>query len=652
MNLRARLFLTLSLGAAAFLLGTAWIRGQLDRGELELAARTNAELTGESVGFQFDRSRDEVERRLGAWVASAQESVEAGGNAEERTAREYWRELRRAARLRPSETLVMVDANGAIQAAKGARSADADRLQELLLQRALTGRAVGDGQPVGMLEGGDDPVLGVSVSVPQALTSSLEEPVPGMEHRVVLIGDLRLEDVGTRARGTEVELLDLAEQELPAALSAVDPAELRRGGSFSDVVEGGHLTARVLEDPAGRAAFLLLTRAEGPHGALIPPAVKQSLVWEALAAAFVLVLAMGFTVRYVTRPMAGLEQHARRLARSEHGTLAFHSSEWRDFRRLGDALDEMLAKIQHDRSECVRSARIAGMSDVSMAVVHNAGNVLNSINVSTQFLAREIATLGVSDMRSLVAELEEHKEDFASYVSDDPNGRFMIPFLSAMAVALEDLQARCLQELESVDSGIEHVVDLIRSQERYAIGAAVIEEARIQDVLNMALNIASMTNPRSSLVQVVRSYSKLPTVRIDRHKLTSILINVVSNAMEALVPEEIDERRLELSVYSMSKDRFVIEVTDTGLGIAPEHLDEIFNSGFTTKDGAAGHGLHTTANLCNEMGIAIGAVSEGAGRGTTIKLRVPYVPPSEVEEPAAALPVQAAAPSGAAVPGL
>ncbi|MFT5732490.1 MAG: signal transduction histidine kinase, partial [Planctomycetota bacterium] len=177
-----------------------------------------------------------------------------------------------------------------------------------------------------------------------------------------------------------------------------------------------------------------------------------------------------------------------------------------------------------------------------------------------------------------------------------------------------------------------HVIDLIRSQEKYAIGAAVVESTNIDEVINQALNIATLAGEDATEIHIERSYSKISEVHIDRHKLTSVLINIISNAVEALNLSELKEKRLELAIYPMNDARFVIEIMDTGVGIAPENLDLIFTASFSTKDDSSGQGLHTTANLCKELGIAIGTVSEGEGFGSVFKLRVPYSPPGGIIE--------------------
>jgi hypothetical protein len=112
-------------------------------------------------------------------------------------------------------------------------------------------------------------------------------------------------------------------------------------------------------------------------------------------------------------------------------------------------------------------------------------------------------------------------------------------------------------------------------------------------------------------------------------------------------------QRLEIATYDAGHGRFVIEITDTGAGNPPAHLDTIITTGFTTKAGAAGEGLHTAANLCRELGIAIGAISEGPGTGATFKLRVPYTPP-EVDvapgDPPPILPSSSGSPSLSTMP--
>ena len=630
MKLRTKLLLVLVAGTSAFLIMTASIRGMVERRGARVRTTVSVELSCDDAQFEIKRMCDRLVVRLSSWSSTARDRVFRSIPAAERSAEAFWAKVLDDASLDEDETLLILAPSGEVLAANGPHAADPAGLADKLSGRGLIGRGNASGIRAGLIAAGERAEIAAAIDVPPGVSgaSELSEQVTGTGWRLALLAPVDLSKTAERVHDSTVGLFELGSDRLPDVVREAATDLWRNGGTGKLVNDDGAWMIRALEDPSGHASFLLVSESRSDFGGWLPPGVRESLIWEALAAFLSIALALRFIDTRVLRPMDRLQGHASRLARTEHGTLAFHSSDTGEFGDLAASLDHMLAKIQADRSEFVRSARIAGMSDVSMGVVHSAGNILNSVNVSTQLLSRELGGIGISDLRTMIKELEDHKEDLGSYVTEDPNGQFLIPFLSAMTEALDDLRTRCLVELESVEHGVAHVIDLIRSQEKYAIGASVLETTSMAEVVDMAVNIATLANERSNEIEIERNYAKIRDVHVDRHKLTSILINIVSNAIEALTMDEVaGERRLELSIYPMTEDRFVVEVTDTGVGIAPENLDVIFNSSFTTKSDAPGQGLHTTANLCKELGIAIGAVSEGNGCGTTIKLRVPYEPP-------------------------
>ena len=165
--------------------------------------------------------------------------------------------------------------------------------------------------------------------------------------------------------------------------------------------------------------------------------------------------------------------------------------------------------------------------------------------------------------------------------------------------------------------------------------------------MERALEVATTSLPSVVGVEIERDFDGAPLVRTDSHRLKSVLINVIVNAFEALQGPDLRERRIVLRVYGTEDRRVVVEVTDTGCGIDPGSLDQIFTSSFTSKEGHAGEGLHMAANVCQELGIAIGVMSEGPGAGSSIKLRIPTVGSAERAEtgPGASEPEPAPTPS-------
>jgi signal transduction histidine kinase len=117
---------------------------------------------------------------------------------------------------------------------------------------------------------------------------------------------------------------------------------------------------------------------------------------------------------------------------------------------------------------------------------------------------------------------------------------------------------------------------------------------------------------------------------MDRHKLIQILGNLLTNARQALKERTDGPRVLTLRVHARASGWFVIEVQDTGIGIAPDALARLFEFGFTTKKDGHGFGLHSSAILAQELGGHLAGHSDGAGCGAQFALRLPLTVAAEM----------------------
>jgi signal transduction histidine kinase len=124
-------------------------------------------------------------------------------------------------------------------------------------------------------------------------------------------------------------------------------------------------------------------------------------------------------------------------------------------------------------------------------------------------------------------------------------------------------------------------------------------------------------------VDVERRFSAVPPIRVDRHKVLQILINLIRNAKYALDDVERTDKKLAISIYAPNERYVHIVVSDNGIGISPENLTRIFAHGFTTREGGHGFGLHSGAIAARSMGGAITVASPGIGQGATFTLELP-----------------------------
>jgi PAS domain S-box-containing protein len=291
------------------------------------------------------------------------------------------------------------------------------------------------------------------------------------------------------------------------------------------------------------------------------------------------------------------------------------------------AIKQAETELERTHKELVQASRLAGMAEVATSVLHNVGNVLNSINVSATLVDERVRKSRVADVRRLARLLEEHAEDLGAFLSSDPKGRMVPEFLGQMAEKLDAEQAAVLEEVSSLRRNVEHVKEIIAMQQSYARVAGVFENVDLADLLEDALRMNAGSLARHD-VNVVRDYGVLPPICTDKHKVLQILVNVVRNAKYACDESGRSDKQVTLRAIN-GDGRVRIAVIDNGVGIPPENLTRIFNHGFTTRKDGHGFGLHSGALAAKELGGSLTVLSEGPGLGAVFTLELPCQPSSE-----------------------
>jgi len=129
--------------------------------------------------------------------------------------------------------------------------------------------------------------------------------------------------------------------------------------------------------------------------------------------------------------------------------------------------------------------------------------------------------------------------------------------------------------------------------------------------------------PKPASVELVKGYEDVPPVTSDRHKLLQILVNLISNARDAVQASANGPHRIVIRIYR-DTDHAVITVEDSGVGMSKEVASNLWRFGFSTKPSGYGFGLHYSANAAREIGATITAESAGPGKGSQFILRVPF----------------------------
>jgi signal transduction histidine kinase len=284
------------------------------------------------------------------------------------------------------------------------------------------------------------------------------------------------------------------------------------------------------------------------------------------------------------------------------------------------------AELAETHKELVEASREAGMAEVATSVLHNVGNVLNSVNTSISVASERVALLKASGLGRIAALVSEHKNDLPAFFMEHPQGTRLPMFLNQLSEHFASEQQTVLRELESLRGNLEHINEIVSMQQNYAGAGGVAETLRLAEVVEDALRMNEASFERHSTHVACELDPALPLLTLDRNKLLLILVNLVRNAKHACEEREGEDRRVTVRAQVNGNGRTRISVIDNGIGIPPENLTRIFEHGFTTRKNGHGFGLHSSALAAAEMGGSLHAQSDGPGAGATFTLELPLSP--------------------------
>ena len=325
--------------------------------------------------------------------------------------------------------------------------------------------------------------------------------------------------------------------------------------------------------------------------------------------------------RRINGSVSQLIAFAARVAAGDFSARAPQGSE-HEFAVLARAMNQMAQSLENSQTQLLASARQAGMAEIATNVLHNVGNILNSVNVSAGLVSSTLRSSKAHDLSRGVQLMNERASDLGEYLTRDDKGRLLPGYLAGFAQALALEQHGMIEELNNLTRSVDHIKDVVATQQSYAVGSSVIEPAQICDLAEDALRMNGESLARHQ-VTVVREFAPVPVTRLDRARVLQILVNLISNAKNAMQHMQDAPHRLTLRVDVADGSRLRVQVKDEGEGISAHNLTRIFAHGFTTRKGGHGFGLHSCALTARQLGGTLSVHSDGPGLGATFTLELP-----------------------------
>lgn len=289
---------------------------------------------------------------------------------------------------------------------------------------------------------------------------------------------------------------------------------------------------------------------------------------------------------------------------------------------LEQRVERRTQQLKDAQSELLDSARLAGMAEIATNVLHNVGNVLNSVNTSADLVTRKLRSSKALGLGKAMQLINERQGDLGSFFTEDEKGKLLPGYLNQLVDAIAVEQQGMADELAQLSKSVDHIKDIVSTQQSYAGVSAVREPVHMSALMEDALRMNAGALSRHN-VTVVKHYAQVPEILADKHRLLLIMVNLISNAKYAMSNLSDRPRKMTLTVQSLNDDTLQISVKDDGEGIPAENMTRIFTHGFTTRKEGHGFGLHSCALAAVEMNGQLSAHSDGPGLGAVFTLTIP-----------------------------
>ncbi|OHB60428.1 MAG: hypothetical protein A2Y12_18760 [Planctomycetes bacterium GWF2_42_9] len=283
-------------------------------------------------------------------------------------------------------------------------------------------------------------------------------------------------------------------------------------------------------------------------------------------------------------------------------------------------LDKVNLELELTYKKLMETAHRAGMAEVASGVLHNVGNILNSINVSAELVYEKMAKSELGNIEKVATLLKEHNNDLADFLTYDQNGKHIPAYLGEVVSHTSKLRDEILENLKSLINNVEHIKDVVNSQRLYTNNKPK-DLINLSDLIENAILI-NKAGLEYHKIDVIREFEDFGTISIDEQRVLQILVSLIDNAQQALAESSNNPKLLTVRTKKAG-EKIKIEISDNGIGIKPEDLVKIYSNGFTTKPTGHGFGLHNCKMAAVDMRGNMSVHSLGSNKGATFTLELP-----------------------------
>lgn len=311
------------------------------------------------------------------------------------------------------------------------------------------------------------------------------------------------------------------------------------------------------------------------------------------------------------------------LMRDEHGEVTqaiVMISDITDYRKAKEALQESMEREAR--------AYAQGRLEILDTMLHNIGNAINSVTVGIGTIQENLAENKLTRrLLSLANAVKEHQDDFSDYVKNDPRGQKVAPFIVALADDFSRYNEELAKTVSRVSERAAHIIGITRVENPVSTRSVYTRIINLKEAIGNA--VAVLEKPlRECHIQISIDCDNAPEeISTQEGRFHQMLVDLIKNSIEAISDLKVaggQENKSFIRIKSyVDSGSLIIEITDNGIGIEKGKFDLIFRPGYTTRSSESGLGLHSVANFVSGCRGQIQALSDGIGKGTTMRVSLP-----------------------------
>jgi len=376
----------------------------------------------------------------------------------------------------------------------------------------------------------------------------------------------------------------------------------------------------VLHDLVGQPALQLAVATPRDITARGDDALQLAGVVAIVTGGVILVIIQIALRRTLIDPLTQLTHHVAAIGDNDDLSVRIGTARKDEIGVLAREFDRMVEHLADARQRLREQSYQAGVAEMASGVLHNIGNAITPVGVK------------LTRLRSALEQAPVREIDIASAELADPTieaGRRadMHSFLALASQEMSALLRRTTGDLDAVHRQFDHIQQILADQQRFSRTERVMETVAVAALLIDTIKLLPEALCERLQVELAADVAKMPPISAARVALQQVVSNLLINAAEAIPPRGsqyagqmyIDAMEETVDGIPMVHLRFA----DNGAGIAPEHLRQLFERGFSTKQRGSGTGLHWTANTVQALGGRLHAESAGAGQGACFHLLLP-----------------------------